>query len=53
MRVGVIGTGNRGTGHVNTLLTIEGVEIAAVCDLVESKAANAADILRKGREKAA
>ena len=44
VRVGVVGTGNRGTGHVNTLLSIDGVEIAALCDLVESKAANAADI---------
>jgi hypothetical protein len=44
VRVGVVGTGNRGTGHVGTLLTIEGVEIAAVCDLVESKAMNAAQL---------
>ena len=43
VRIGVIGTGNRGTGHVNTLLSIEGVEIVAVCDLEESKAENAAN----------
>jgi hypothetical protein len=51
VRVGVIGTGNRGTGHVNTLLTIDGAEIAAVCDLVESKAINAADICEKAGRK--
>jgi hypothetical protein len=44
VRVGVVGTGGRGTGHVGTLLAIEGVEIAAVCDLVESKAVNAANL---------
>ena len=41
IRIGVIGTGNRGTSHVNNLLTIDGIEITAVCDLVEIKAANA------------
>ena len=51
VRVGVIGTGNRGTGHVNTLLSIDGVEVAAVCDLVESKASNAADICEKAGRK--
>jgi hypothetical protein len=51
VKIGVIGTGNRGTGHVNTLLTIEGVEIAAVCDLLESKALNAADICEKAGRK--
>ena len=44
VRIGVAGTGNRGTGHVRTLLSVGGVEIAAVCDLVESRAASAADI---------
>jgi hypothetical protein len=51
VRIGVIGTGNRGTGHVNTLLSIDGVEVAAVCDLVESKASNAADICVKAGRK--
>ena len=47
VKVGVIGTGNRGTSHVNNLLTIEDVEIVAVCDLLESRAKNAADICQK------
>jgi hypothetical protein len=52
VRIGVIGTGNRGTSHVNTLLTIEGVEIVAVCDLDKGKAENAAGICeKKGRKR--
>lgn len=44
IRVGVIGTGNRGKSHVQNLLTIEGVEIVALCDTVESHAVSAANI---------
>ncbi len=44
VRVGVIGTGNRGTSHVHNLLAIEGAEIIAVCDIADSKAKNAAKI---------
>ena len=51
VKVGVIGTGGRGTSHVNTLLTIDGVEIAALCDLVESKAVNAAELCEKAGKK--
>jgi predicted dehydrogenase len=47
VRIGMIGTGNRGTGHVGTLLDIEGTELVAVCDLTLSKANNAADICQK------
>ena len=47
VRVGVIGTGNRGTGHVATLLSIEGCEVVAVCDLDRTKAGNAADLCQK------
>jgi hypothetical protein len=47
VRIGIIGTGNRGTGHISTLLTIEGVEIAAVCDLDIGKVNNAAGICTK------
>ncbi len=52
VRIGVIGTGNRGTSHVNNLLTIDGVELVAVCDIVESKAENAAGkCVNAGRKK--
>ncbi len=33
VRVGVIGTGNRGTSLLRNLLAIDGVEIPALCDL--------------------
>jgi len=51
VRVGVVGTGNRGTGHVSTLLAIDGVEIVALCDIEESKAANAATLCEKAGRK--
>ena len=44
VKVGVIGTGGRGTSHISNLLTIEGVEIVALCDLTQSKAENGADL---------
>ena len=52
VRIGVIGTGNRGTSHVSNLLTIEGVEVAAVCDLDATRASNAANnCVKAGRKK--
>lgn len=33
IRVGFVGIGNMGTGHVNNLLKIEGCQVAAVCDI--------------------
>ncbi|HPT21138.1 MAG TPA: Gfo/Idh/MocA family oxidoreductase [Bacteroidales bacterium] len=51
VKVAVIGTGNRGTCHVKTLLAIEGVEITALCDLEESKAVNAANLCEKAGRK--
>ena len=47
VRVGIIGTGNRGTSHISTLLSIEGTEIVALCDLVKTKAENGADLCQK------
>lgn len=38
IRVGFIGIGKRGTSHLDTLTTIEGVEIKAVCDIVTERA---------------
>lgn len=32
VRLGFVGVGARGTGHVGTALLLEGVEIAAICD---------------------
>ncbi|HTU99859.1 MAG TPA: Gfo/Idh/MocA family oxidoreductase [Luteitalea sp.] len=36
IRIGVIGTGNRARGLMNTLKTIKGVELATVCDVYET-----------------
>ncbi|MEI6679010.1 MAG: Gfo/Idh/MocA family oxidoreductase [Mariniphaga sp.] len=47
VKIGIIGAGNRGTSHINTILSIEGTEIVAVCDLVKSKAENGADLCQK------
>jgi predicted dehydrogenase len=52
VRVGYVGVGGRGTGHLRSLLKLEGVEIRAVCDIVEEKVANAQQIVVKaGRRK--
>lgn len=37
VRVGYVGIGNQGSGHVENLLRIEGVEIKAVCDIREER----------------
>jgi len=50
VRVGVIGTGNRGRSHIKTLLTFTGVEVPAVCDINEQhlKAAQK-DVVDRGQ----
>lgn len=42
VRVGVIGIGKRGSRHLNTLLSVDGVEITAVCDILDGNTAKAA-----------
>ena len=39
VRVGFIGVGHRGAGHVRNFLKLEGVQIKAICDIVPEKAA--------------
>jgi len=39
VRIGYVGVGHQGSNHIKNLLKIEGVEIKAVCDLVEEKVA--------------
>ncbi len=41
VRIGYVGVGGMGTAHVENLLKIPGVEIRAVCDIVEEKVARA------------
>lgn len=50
VRVGLIGLGNRGEEAVRRLLTLDGVEIKALCDVVDTKCKNAnQQILSAGR----
>jgi predicted dehydrogenase len=52
VRIGIVGVGVRGNTHVGELLKIEGVEIRAVCDVVESQVAAAQDrIVKAGKPK--
>ena len=39
VRIGFVGIGGQGSGHVENLLTLQGVEIAALCDIVPEKVA--------------
>ncbi len=39
VRIGFVGVGGMGSAHVRNLLRIEGVQIKAVCDIVEEKVA--------------
>jgi len=41
VRVGLVGVGGMGSVHVRNFLNIDGVEIKAVCDIVEEKVARA------------
>ena len=47
LKVGIIGTGNRGTSLMRQLLKFRDVEIAAVCDLSRERAENAASLCNK------
>jgi predicted dehydrogenase len=38
LRVGIVGCGNRGTGHAGKLKAIPGVELVGVCDLIRERA---------------
>lgn len=39
VRIGFVGVGGMGSAHVRNFLNIEGVEVRAVCDIVEEKVA--------------
>ena len=50
VKIGIIGTGGRGTSHINELLRIKDVQIVALCDLFRERAENAASICRKFKD---
>ncbi len=43
VRIGFVGVGGQGSVHVDNLLKIQGVELRAICDIVEWKVARAQD----------
>jgi predicted dehydrogenase len=43
VRVGFVGIGMQGSGHVNNLLKIDGVDLVAVCDVRETRTKWAAE----------
>ena len=52
VRVGYVGVGHQGSSHIKNLLRIEGVEIVAVCDLVEEKVKRIQDwVVQAGKPK--
>ena len=52
VRMGFVGTGAQGSSHVRNFLRIDGVEIKALCDIVEERAArNQERVVRAGQPK--
>jgi predicted dehydrogenase len=48
VRLGFVGTGNRGTGLIETMLGVGGVEIPAICDIDTGHIQRAAGVIEKG-----
>jgi hypothetical protein len=54
VRVGLVGIGMRGSGAVGRLLKVEGVDLAALCDIREGQVARASErVVKAGRPKPA
>lgn len=54
VRVGFIGVGARGGGHLSQMMTLEGVEITAICDNHEPSLQRAiGQVVKKGRKEPA
>ena len=51
VRVGFVGVGGQGTSHVENLLKIPGVEIRALCDIIEDRVARAQKIVEDAGQK--
>jgi predicted dehydrogenase len=47
LRIGVVGTGGRGTGLIGELLKLDNVEIPALCDINEKHLARAQEVVVK------
>jgi len=54
VRIGFVGVGGMGSAHVRNFLRIDGVDIRAVCDIVEKKVARIQDrVVKAGKPKPA
>ncbi len=54
VRVGFIGVGARGSGHVNQMMTLDGVDVIAICDNhPPTLARSIANVVKKGHPKPA
>src|SRR4249920_590480 len=52
VRVGFIGVGGRGTGQLRNFVAVEGVQVTAICDVVQEKVERAQQVVQKaGQEK--
>ncbi len=47
VRIGYVGVGGRGSTHIRNLLRLEGVEITAVCDIIEDRVHRIQDWVEK------
>jgi len=50
VRLGFIGVGGRGTGHVRTALSNPTIEVPAVCDIIGARCERAATMVEKARD---
>ena len=54
IRVGFIGVGARGSGHVSSMMKLDGVEVIAICDTHEpSRKASVNNVVKNGRKEPA
>lgn len=54
VRVGFVGVGGQGSGHLGSYLSIDGVQIKAICDIVPAHVARAQDaVVKAGQPKPA
>ncbi|MBR4427886.1 MAG: gfo/Idh/MocA family oxidoreductase, partial [Clostridia bacterium] len=49
VRLGIIGFGGRGMGQTETLLQMEDVQVAAVCDVYEDRVQKAQELVKRYR----
>ena len=49
VRIGFVGVGGMGMSHVGNMLKIEGVQVRAICDIVEARVARVQEMVVQGR----